>query len=309
MILKLINRTLIDISRSGQFNPIRFMDSLVSIFGYNGGALFEAHSERYKCLYVNGIQFTDRYGLHEHYTNSELPVHRHDVYLKDAPIAVLLCDPFDPWLLDQLSPILSLSLSMSRVHEQNKNLIVANLETCHDSLEFITRAVMNRQFVAAGKDTAIMTGMSHHIGRAMRNIRELREYSLSERSLVNVKTHIKNLVCESLEMTDHPRTNILMTGPVLIQIDSHVLQRSILVPLFQRYPLGSILRIQIDTQNGFTIISIFGTTPMILMDIDRCTNLGLVLARRICVSNGGHFHSKDQNRFECSMPIQPHHEK
>lgn len=305
--LNLINNTLQSIIRSNTFNINHFMNSLISSMHYNGGVCFEVEdNDKYKCTYVSGKVFLEKFTVGQILSINDLPDERFDLYLRDSPIAAIVCDPFEPDVLEQVTPVVILSLSMIKIHQQNRAMMINNLGQCQESLDFIAKTfIVDKQFVPVVKNDILVSQTIYHIGRALRYIREIRDYHVPLKQLVFTEAKLDTILHESLEITKHK--NVLIEPHVneVIYIDVFALQRSVLIPILQQYNI--ISEIHIDTHDinivdGFLVVKIIGVVPEILKNVSFDNNLSLLLAHNICVKNGGYFGSSDRDRFEFSIP-------
>lgn len=305
--LHLINNTLQNIIRYNEFNISQFMNSLISKLHYNGGVFFEVEeNDKYKCTYVSGKVFLERFTVGQILSITDLPDIRLDLYLRDSPIAAIVCDPFEADVLEQVTQVVILSLSMIKIHRRNRALMVNNLEQCQDSLDFIAKAfIVNKQFVSILKNDTIVSQTSYHIGKALRYIREMRDYHVPLKPLVFSEAKLDVILVESLEVTKHKNVLIEPHVQEVIYIDVFALQRSVLIPVLQQY--GVISEIHIDTHDinivdGFLVIKIIGNVPDALKNVTSGNILSLLLSYNTCVKNGGYFRVSGPQCFEFSMP-------
>jgi len=273
---------------------------------YNGGVFFEANEDKYICTYVSGKMFQELYTVGQVLCVEELPEQRNDMYFRDSPIGVISCEPFESDVLEEVTNVVTLSMSMIRKHRRNKVLLMKNLELCQDSMEFITKAfIVNKQFIPVSKNDLLMTEMSTRIGKVLQCIREMRAYHAPIKPLTFSEVNLDSLLRESLDITGHRTALIQPHVHQAIYVDIITLKRSILIPILQQYL--HVVELHVDTHDinivdGFLVITIVGATPESLKKIDVGDNLGLLLANETCFKNGGYLRVIDNSKIEFSIP-------
>lgn len=304
--LNLINNTLKDIIQTGEFKINTFMTRLISTMHYNGGVFFEANDDKYECTYVSGKKFQELFTVGQLLPVEELPEQRTDMYLRDAPIGAISCEPFESDVLEQVTYVVTLSISMIRKHRRNRVLLLKNLEICQDSMEYIAKSfIVNKQFIPVSKNDVIMSEMSIRIGKVLQSIREMRAYHTPTRVMTFSEVNLDALLRESLDITGHKTALIQPHVHQALYLDSITLKRSILIPVLQQYL--HVVEVHVDTHDvnivdGFLVITIVGATPETLKNIDTGDNLGLHLVYDTCFKSGGYLRVIDNSKIEISIP-------